>query len=270
MFGFIIKKSFCDGWDNLLSLIVVNLVFLFSGIGLVLLNGFAARSESEILVLLALLVSVVILSILIFAYSDSAAHVANFDGIHLVDFFKAIPGSLKDGALFGLMNAAVFLISSFSIRYYIVESGTLLGFALGCAIFWIDLFYLLAMQWFIPIRALMHNNFKKCFKKSFIILFDNTGFSLLMGLYNLIQIAISVLCIGFFPSMAGLLISNTNALRVLLYKYDYLEEHPELTTKKQRRQIPWDDLLTEDREMLGPRKLRSFLFPWKDDQQQNL
>ena len=70
--------------------------------------------------------------------------------------------------------------------------------------------------------------------------------------------------------MAGILINNTNALRILLYKYDYLEEHPELTTKKQRRQIPWDDLLFEDREIVGKRTIRNFLFPWKDDKQQNL
>ena len=270
MFGFIIKKNFCDGWDNLLSVVLSNLVFLFSGLGMVILNGLASKTESQIILFLALVFGVVFLSVLVFAYSDTAAHIANFDGIHLLDFFKAIPGALKDGALFGLMNIAVFFISSFSIRYYIVDSGTLLGFALGCAIFWIDFFYLLAMQWFIPIRALMHNNFRKCFKKSFIILFDNTGFSLLMGLYNLVLLALSVLCVGFFPSMAGLLIADTNALRVLLYKYDYLEEHPELTDKKQRRQIPWDDLLAQDREILGPRPIRSFLFPWKDDQRQDL
>ena len=270
MFGFIIKKNFCDGWDNLLSVVLANLVFLFSGLGLVLLNGLTARSESQLLLLFVLIVSVIILSIIVFAYSDSAAHIANFDGIHIFDFIKAIPGVLKDATLFALMNCAVFLISAFSIRYYIVESGSLFGFALGCAIFWVDFFYVLAMQWFIPIRALMHNNFKKCFKKSFIILFDNTGFSLLMGLYNLVLLALSVLCVGFFPSMAGLLIADTNALRVLLYKYDYLEEHPELTDKKQRRQIPWDDLLAQDREILGPRRIRSFLFPWKDDQRQDL
>ena len=270
MFGFILKKNFCDGWDNLLSVIFSNLVFLFTGIGLVLLNGLAARSESQILILLVVLFSAVVLSVLLVAYSDTAAHIANFDGVRLLDFIKAIPGALKDGALFGLMNAAVFIISSFSISYYIIDSGNLLGFALGCAIFWIDFFYLIAMQWFLPIRGLMHNNFRKCFKKSFLILFDNTGFSLLMGLYNLIFLVLSVVCIGFFPSMAGILIADTNALRVLLYKYDYLEEHPELKTRSQRRQIPWNDLLAEDRDILGPRPIRSFLFPWKDDKQQNL
>ena len=269
MFGFILKKSFCDGWDNLLTLVLSNLVFVFTSFGLFLLTGLCARAEMQWPFLLMTIVSVMVLSVLLFAYSDTAAHIANFDGIHIVDFFKAIPGALKDGALFGLMNAAVFMISTFSIRYYLFETGTLIGFGLGCAIFWIDFFYLLAMQWFIPIRALMKNDFKKCFKKSFILLFDNTGFTLLMFLYNLIQLALSVVCIGFFPSMAGMLIGNTNALRVLLYKYDYLEEHPELKTRRERRQIPWDDLLAEDRDILGPRPIRSFLFPWKDDQRQD-
>ena len=106
MFGFILKKNFCDGWDNLFSVVISNLVFLFSAIALVLLNGLAARTESEIVVLLVLVFSLVFLSILIFAYSDTAAHIANFDGIHLMDFFKSIPGAIKDGALFGLMNDA--------------------------------------------------------------------------------------------------------------------------------------------------------------------
>ena len=64
MFGFIIKKNFCDGWDNLLSVIVSNLVFLFSGLGLVLLNGLTARSESQLLLLFVLILSIVILSII--------------------------------------------------------------------------------------------------------------------------------------------------------------------------------------------------------------
>ena len=187
MFGFIIKRNFFDGWDNLLSVIMCNVIFLFAGIGLVLLNALA--SKAAVLTVLSFVFTFIVLSILIFAYSDTAAHIANFDGIHYLDFFKAIPGVLKDATLFGLMNAAVVMISSFSIRYYFMEMQSLAGVALGAAIVWIVVFYLLAMQWFIPIRLLMHNDFKKCLKKSFIILFDNTGFTLAMALYNLIQLA---------------------------------------------------------------------------------
>ena len=47
-------------------------------------------------------------------------------------------------------------------------------------------------------------------------------------------------------------------------KYDYLEEHPELKTKKERKQIPWEELLYDDKETLGPRNFKSFFFPWRE------
>ena len=94
---------------------------------------------------------------------------------------------------------------------------------------------------------------------------DNTGFSIFMALYTIILGALSILPIGFFPSIAGIGIAKANAFRLRMYKYDYLEEHPELKTPRERRNIPWEELIFEDRETLGPRKLRSFLFPWKEE-----
>ena len=88
---------------------------------------------------------------------------------------------------------------------------------------------------------------------------------IVMAIYNLVLIALSIFFIGLIPSMAGISIGNTNALRIRLYKYDYLEEHPEITGR-QRKKIPWEELIYEDRETLGPRTFRSFLFPWKDGQ----
>ena len=73
-----------------------------------------------------------------------------------------------------------------------------------------------------PLTQIIELVFSFCQK-----LFDNTGFTILIAIYDLVLIALSVLCIGFFPSVAGLLIANTNALRLRLYKYDYLEQHPE-------------------------------------------
>lgn len=264
MFGFLLKKNFCDGWDNLLSVVMVNVIILLVGFGLVLLNTLAFATQALLPEAASLLVSFIVISIMVFAYGDTAAEIANFNGVRLVDYFKAIPGVLKDASLFGLLNGGVFIISGYSIKYYLTASASYVYFFLGIAIFWIDVLFYISMIWFVPIRSLMHNNFKKCLKKCFIIFFDNTGFSILIAVYNLVLIAMSVLFIGFLPSFAGILIANTNALRLRLYKYDYLEEHPELQTKQQRRQIPWEELIYDDRETLGPRKLRSFIFPWKE------
>ena len=265
MFGFLIKKNFCDGWDNLLSVVIVNLIFLLVGFGLVFVNAFAYATETILFQILAVMITCIVASILIFAYGDTAAAIADFKGIRLLDYFKSFPGVLKDATLFGLLISVVLMLSTFSIKYYFTESQTLFGFFLGAAIMWIDVFFFLSMISFLPIRSLMHNNFKKCLKKCFIIFFDNTGFTLAVAFYDLILVAFSVLFVGFLPSVSGILIANTNALRLRLYKYDYLEEHPELTTKKERRQIPWEELIYDDREALGPRKLKSFIFPWKED-----
>lgn len=263
MFGFLIKKNFCDGWDNLFSLVLINVIFLFAGIGLLFLN--IATSVHPLLIVLGIIVSFIIANILIFAYGDSAAQIADFGSPSLKEYFLAIPGVLKDASLFGLIYSLVIIFSGFSMKYYFFEANSTVGFVLGAAIAWFDLFFILSMQWFLPLRSLMHNNFKKCFKKSFIIFFDNTAFSIGMAIYDIILAALSVACIGFFPSMAGITLAKTNALRLRLYKYDYLEEHPELKTKRERSKIPWEELIYEDRETLGPRKLKSFLFPWKEE-----
>ena len=263
MFGFLLKKSFCDGWDNLFSLVIINVLSLFTGLGIFFL--FNLVKENDLLIYLVFVLACLIFSIYAFAYGELSGKIANFDGVGILDFFRAIPSVLKDAVLYGLMTAAIVLISVVAFDYYFVQMQTLFGFFLGAMILWIDVLLLLSLMWFIPIRALMHNNFKKCLKKCFIIFFDNTGFCLLIGLYNLVMIALSVVFIGFFPALTGILIADTNALRLRLYKYDYLEEHPELQTKRERRQIPWEELIYEDRETLGPRKFKSFFMPWKED-----
>lgn len=289
MYGFLLKKNFCDGWDNLLSVVITNVIFLFVGLGIVTLNGSiigkiitdAGFSNVDsidmnivlskislnniLLIIFSFILSFIIASIVIFAYGDSAASIADFRGIHYADFFKAIPGVIKDATLFGLMCSLILMISGFSICYYFAQQTTI-TFMMGAAICWIDIFIILSLQWFVPLRSNMHNNFRKCLRKCFIIFFDNTAFSVLTGLYTIFLLVLTVLFIGFLPSVAGIEIAKANALRLRLYKYDYLEEHPELQTKRERSRIPWEELIYDDRETLGPRKLRSFLFPWKDEQ----
>ena len=46
MFGFLLKKNFCDGWDNLLSVVMVNVIILLVGFGLVLLNTLAFATQA--------------------------------------------------------------------------------------------------------------------------------------------------------------------------------------------------------------------------------
>ncbi len=269
MFGFFLKKNFCDGWDNLFSLVILNLVFMAGGV----LLFFAWRAlviflpENEIISMLVTCIGLILLfllySISAFAFSDQAFKIADFGGIHLLDFFKNIPSVLKDAVLYGLMLSALTILSYIGIRWYFSQ-GTYLYLFLGCVFIWFDFFAILTFQWFIAIRAVMKNDFKKCLKKSFILMLDNTGFSLALALYTLILLILSISFVGLAPSVTGITLARVNALRLRMYKYDYLELHPELKTKRERKQIPWEELIYEDRETLGPRKFKSFIFPWKD------
>ena len=88
MYGFIIKKNFCDGWDNLLSVIITNIIFLFSALGIVCLSAFFSskfmESMPELLFYgiqtVIILIGVIILSIIAFAYGEQAAKIADFRG----------------------------------------------------------------------------------------------------------------------------------------------------------------------------------------------
>ena len=272
MIGFWLKKNFCDGWDNLVSLVIVNILYLLCLVGIVFLSAFFTSHLNEntadglffLIQSIIMFAGMFVLNIFSFAFGEISVKIANFEGVRLVDFFLEIPGVLKDSLLFSLLLSAIIFISGYSINYYMFQQQSVFGLFIGALLFWIDIFFVLSLQWFVPIRCTFHNNFKKCLKKCFIIFMDNTGLSIFMAFYNLLLIVISILPIGFFPSVGGVAISKQNALRLRLYKYDYLDEHPELKTKKERKNIPWDELLYDDKEALGPRKLKNFLFPWKE------
>ena len=65
------------------------------------------------------------------------------------------------------------------------------------------------------------------------------------------------------PGFTGVLLAPVNALKLRLYKYDWLEEHPELTPQE-RKHIPWYELIADDNEAIGPRTFKSFFLPWKE------
>ena len=263
MFGFLIKKNFCDGWDNVFNLVVVNLVFLISGL---LFAGFImVFFQWPLIWVPVFLLMTTLFGIFGVAYGTVAANIADFKGVHITDFFHAISKSLKDGALFGILCGFLSVISVVAIKFYVVQLQSITGFLLAAMLFWLDVVLILSLQWFIPLHSLQNNDFKKCLKKCFLIFFDNTGFSIANALYTLVLSVFSVFCMGLVPSFAGIILAHTNALRLRLYKYDYLEEHPELEATRGRKNIPWEELIYDDRETLGPHKLKQIFFPWKNN-----
>jgi len=261
MILFLLKKNFCDGWDNLLSLIIYNCISLAFIYGIFFfftkLNTIVGIAVSIVLLLL--------LIIELFAVNQTMAKFADFKYVSIKETFLEIPNVWKDALLFALLIITVVLVAVKCIPFYF-HMNSLLGLFLASVMFWLVVTVVLSIQWFLPIQAQLGNSFFKTLKKCFIVFFDNMGFSIFMFFYTLILGIITYFTATLVPGFSGILLSYNNAFRLRLYKYDWLEEHAEEIREqgKKRVHIPWGELIAEDRETLGPRSLKSFIFPWKD------
>ncbi len=267
MFTFFLKKNFADGWDNLFFLGASNLFVIALGaiLAIVIRPLFALGT---IFLTAGIVVFCALIFVELFAFGSNAAKIAQFDSPSIFSFLKSFHYAWKPGFLCGVVFAISILILRVGFSFYLarfLENGSFVWLLLLASLGWATLIALIALQWFIPLYFLQtENTLFKCLKKSFIIFFDNPSFSAGVFLYNLILFALSVCLFLLIPGLNGILLSSTNALRLRLYKYDWIDEHPEaLSDRDKRADVPWNDLLENDRQALGPRKLSSFIFPWK-------
>lgn len=274
MLGFFFKKNFYDGWDNVLFIFVPNLildVFFLIGGGLFYLGTKVNGTAGIIIWGCTVLLVITAGSILSLAWAESAAKIADYESAEIKPFFTSLKTCIKDGILYGIVLFAVLLVSAAGIIFYFrpVSGATLpfIGLMAGSVFFWIMLTIISALFWYPSLRAIMHNPFKKSIKKCFIILFDNIGSCVVLGIYNFFLLIISIVMVGLAPGLGGIGLSRVNFLRILLKKYDYLEiAEKEAAGKKPvfRNKIPWQELLKEEIEITGSRSIKSFFMPWKE------
>jgi uncharacterized membrane protein YesL len=261
MIGFFIKKAFYDGWDNLLALMSVNIAMLAVGFGGFFLAGFA----SPILPLSIAIAFAAILAegVLIMACSVTMARVAAYKPFSFKEYANAVKATWLHGALFAALLAVGALVVGIAVPYYLSHGGAF-GAACAMLLFWVAVICALSLQWFLPIRSQLEKKFVKSLKKSFIVFFDNPGFSIFMFFYSIVLMVLSLLVVMTLPSFAGISLAQNEAFRLRLYKYDWLEKHPELDGKVPRARIPWDELIADDYETVGNRSLKNLIFPWQD------
>ena len=115
-------------------------------------------------------------------------------------------------------------------------------------------------QLFFPVMSRLDKRPVQVLKKSGLIFLDNSFFMLVVTVGAVAIAVASTVVAGMILGFTTLLIWYHVALKLRLLKYDYLEENPDAD----RRRIPWDALLVEDREQVGARTLRGMIFPWRD------
>ena len=258
MTGFFIKKSFFDGWDNLISLVVLNLGYL-----LVLLTFYGAFELFQVATIPALL-----LVIIAFAFNSLYSALVSYqtqvyvkgskEGFHY--FIGGIKLLYKHAILHFILSILSGSIIIFVIPFYL-SYGSPFTFILAVIIFWVLLLVLLGLLYYYPLAIRMNQDSPlKTAKKALLIVADNIWFSLFLAIYQIVLFVITIFFATIMPGIAGLALSRQVAITLLMLKYDYLEEHPQ--TKK--NEIPWDELLYDERDKIGHRSLRSLIFPWKD------
>jgi hypothetical protein len=255
MFGFLVKKTFYDLWDNLFTIALINLAFLallFAGIIVPPLCN-AVPPLSIGIMALCLFCCCVYLS----AASLCLKALSDYGSFDCADFLHNLRAAWPAGLLLGVLCLLEFFLAAMAIPFY-VSLGSFAGLLLGCFLLWTMLTVTLALQFYLPIRARLDTKPGKIIKKCFLILFDNTRFCILAGVASAAILALSLPLFLLLPGPGGLLLFLDEALRLRLLKYDWLETHPG------ERKIPWDTLLEDEREKTGNRSIKGLIFPWKD------
>ena len=257
MKGFFIKKAFFDGWDNLIAMVVFNLAY----VALFLLSLFALTLSADMSLFSYVLLLVILLvgNVLMGGVSSATYEWSNYHSSTFSAFKEGIGRNIKHSLFYFLLQLFQLLLVFFVLPFYFGNSGSFF-MIISVILCWVEIILLLSLPFYFPLmQRLPGDRPLKTFKKCFIILLDNFGFSVFFGIYNLICTLLTVFTFGLIPGIAGLQLAKQDAIKLLMFKYDYLEENADAD----RRHIPWDDLLYEEREKLGPRTIKNMIFPWK-------
>jgi len=261
MIGFLIKKTFYDLWDNMFKIVILNLGFLAcTAIPVFLPQLFAMFIDSIVVEIIITAIGILACSIYLSAASLVIKSISDYSSFTFMEFLKSFKNAWPAGLVMGFFVFLLFLVFTVILPFYLEIENPIVGIALAAIIFWTALFAILSSQFYFTVIARLNPSIRKAVKKCMLISMDNTGMSIFLLIHNIIALVISAVFVFLFPGPVGLLLYLDEALRLRLLKYDWLEANPEAD----RRKIPWDALLIEERERTGSRTFRNFIFPWKD------
>jgi len=254
------RKTLYDLWDNMFKIVVINLGFIAVTAIPIFLPGLASRFfNSTILEMVISALGILFCSIYLASAAFTVRAISDYSSFTFGEFIKNFKIAWPSGLLMGLFIFLLFLVVTVILPFYLsIESPV--GLIFAAIIFWTAVFALLSFQYYFSVYVRLGSKTIKSLKKCMLISMDNSGFSLFLLLHNFVVMLISTVFVFLFPGPAGIFLYIDQALRLRLLKYDWLEANP----GADRRKIPWEALLIEERERTGTRTLKNFIFPWKD------
>ncbi|MFP4373416.1 MAG: hypothetical protein ACLFPO_03725 [Spirochaetaceae bacterium] len=255
---FWIKKAFFDFWDHFLAVILLNLGFIaVAAIAFVLAPEI--QPAAPVLGVIILLAGVALLFVYGAAVAMSARDITDYHSLQWSSMLEYLRELWPAGLVYAAMMIGSLFLLTIAIPTY-AAMNNLFGTAALALLFWAAVIWYAGLQFFLPVRTRLDRNFKKIIKKSFLVLFDNPLYALGSAVGFVLIVGVSVFTAFLLPGPAGAVIWLQAGFKLRLLKYDYLEEHPDAD----RRRIPWDRLLVDDRERVGKRTFKGMIFPWKE------
>ena len=285
MFGFQISKWFWNLWDHLLTIVLLNLLGLtIWGICFLLYDEFLTRDVTTVMMVIVLGV-IGILSLFLFTLLQHFSALVNYSIAKFGqsdwkrNFRKAWQKpSVMAALLFDILFFVCIIVYYISWQFYYLQGDLGSLFALGL-LFWLALLFFLGFGFYFPLLVREEFSLKKAFFQSYLVCWDNFLLAIGLGISALFMLIMSFMPpIMLFWGFTGLGLWYEVSLRILYYKYEYLkqlqqgESFDDLSKKSnmklpiqcKKTVIPWRFLLREERERIGPRSWRNFIFPWKD------
>jgi hypothetical protein len=281
MIVFLLKKTFFDLWDNAFRLALLNIGFIASIALFFIFNRLLEHFSPPPSAVsgLVFLGSLVWHSVYLAAAAICVKNISDYKTFGFNDFCLALRSAWSAGMVYGIFLGIAVILFVFVLPFYLLVN-TASGLFIASLLFWTLVMLAAASQYFFavyarqgtealekigPERSSRRKRFNenanvKSIKKCFFLFIDNTLFFIGTMFLTFLVFMISIFFAFLLPGPAGMLLFLDEALRLRLLKYCWLEQNG----GADRRYIPWDTILAEEREKTGSRTLRALIFPWKD------
>ena len=257
MFGFYIKKAFFDGWDNFIQMVLQNIIYI---VFFLLIVGSIVVFGDNLVFFLPVAIAIMFLFCLSMGGTSSVVYNwSQYKSETWRPFMKGVGRNIRHSMLFFLCIMVLFLLFFLVIPFYL-SFNNILGTVFGVMMVWLAIFLLLVLPYYFPLMNLLPGDGPfKTLKKCFIVAGDNLGYTILLLLHNILDIVLTVVTMGLLPGWCGLMLGGQDMMKLLMKKYDWIEENPD----KNRKEMDWSEILYDEKETLGPRSFKNMIFPWK-------
>ena len=251
MITFLLRKSFLHCWDNLYTLLCVNLCLAMLMALYVYLASVQGGSLPGLVVLY-------LFNLLIGTTSVVAKKVSDYDPPDVSLFFLGAKTVWRDALFFTGCVALHGMVLNYVLPFYLTLDSRLVGLFLAMVLFLVCVTWWVAMIYYYPVRLRLNLPVFTAARKAFLLFTDNLSLSFAIFLLSAVSLMLSLVTTMLLPGIGLMLVFHQVAGRTLLLKYHYLESNP-----RAKQDIPWSLLLKDDLEVIGGRPLKEIIFPWK-------